>query len=282
MAIIQKDGFKFMDGLNSEYIVLEGDRIQEYVNYINTNNTASIAINDSFYDKTTLDFLKDCGDVKKVNIISSNIEDYSGLNSLVNLQVLFLGDPITKVDVSKFSNLEALYVDINKNVIGIENCKSLKILNMWKYKPKSKDLTLLSDLINLEQLEIFQSTITSLKGIRAFSKISKLGLYYCSKLESVNQLNWENGSHLIELSIESCKNIQDADQLHNLNKLEKLTFTDNGQIPSIQFIKNLPQLKHFVFMGTTVNDGILNYCQGLDYVAFTDKKHYTQKMKDFN
>ncbi|WML48519.1 hypothetical protein RCG23_25415 [Neobacillus sp. PS3-34] len=281
MAIVQKDGFNSLDGLNSEYIVFDSNRLKEYVDYINAQGISAIAINDSYYLDDNIDFLRNCPNVKKVNINGTFIENYEGLNYLNHLHVLFFGDPKTKVDVSKFHELQELYVDMNKNVVGIKKCINLRVLKMWKYKPKTNDLTELSDLSKIEQLAMTQSTIISLTGISAFPKLLKLDLNFCSKLESIKQIS-EGSQKIKELAIESCKNIKDFSEINTLKELEKLLFTDSGEIPSIRFIEELPQLKSFVFMGTTVEDGNLNPCIGLEYVAFTQKKHYTHKMKDFN
>ena len=280
MAIVQKDGFNFLDGLYREYIVVESTRLKEYVNYINAHDISAVAINDSYYLNDNVDFLRNCPHVKEMNIIGSFIKNYEGLNCLNNLHVLFFGDPKTKVDISQFYELQELYVDMNKNVVGLEKCKNLRVLKLWKYKPKTKDLTELSNLSKIEELELTQSAITSLTGISAFPKILKLGLYFCNKLESIRQIT-EGSLEIKELAIESCKNIKDFSEIKTLKELEKLLFTESGVIPSVRFIEELPQLNSFVFMGTTVEDGNLNPCIGLEYVAFTGKKHYTHKMKDF-
>lgn len=281
MGIFQSEGFNFMDGLNSEYIVVESNRLKEYIDYINTKDISAIVINDSYYLNGDIDFLRDCPKVRKVNIVGSSLENYEGLSYLIHLQVLYFGEPKTKVDISQFTELEELYVDINKNVIGLEECRKLRVLKLWKYKPQSKNLLGISKLSNIEELEVTQSTITDLTGISSLPKLLKFGLYYSNKLESIKQIT-EGNRVLKELSIESCKYIQDFSEIIALKNLEKLLITESGEIPSIHFIGELPKLKSFVFMGTTVVDGNLNPCIGLEYVAFTDKKHYSHRMKDIN
>jgi protein phosphatase 1 regulatory subunit 7 len=248
------------------------------VNYINAHNITAIAINNLFYFDKDINFLKECPNVKKINILSSLVENFEGLNSLNDLNVLLLDEPKTTVDISQFSKLQELYVDMNKNVVGIENCSNLRVLKLWKYKPVSKNLNELFNLINLEELVLTQSMVTSLTGCFVFSKLVKLGLYYCSKLESIKEIK-ECSQTLRQLSIESCKNIKDFNEVSTLKEIEKLSFINSGEVPSIKFIKQLPNLKFFVFMGTTVIDGDLSPCIGLEYVAFNEKKHYTHKMK---
>ena len=45
----------------------------------------------------------------------------------------------------------------------------------------------------------------------------------------------------------------------------------------IDIINNLKELNCFSFVGSTVVDGDLNFCEGIEYVSFTDKKHYSHK-----
>lgn len=280
MGITQRDDFNFFDGLNKDYIVIESNKLKKYIDYINRNQINSVAIHESYYYKEDLNFMKECHYINSVNILSPHINDYSGLDHLENLKVLYLSNPKSKVDVSKFSKLTHLYVDVNKNVIGLDKCHNLKVLKMWNFKPQISDLESLSSLNELEQLEIVKSNIVSLKGIDNFSHLSRLGLYNCIKLEDISSLKVTDFI-LGELTIESCKKILDYSVVKNLNKLKKLWLTDNGEIDSISFISNLRNLELFVFMGTTVLDGDLNACANLNYVAFDDKKHYSHKFKDF-
>lgn len=280
MAIIQKDGFNFMDGLNSHYIVIDSKRTHEYIQYINENDITAVTLTDSFYMNSDIDFLSECSAIHTINITSSYVVDLKGLSYLNKLKVLSFGEPKTPIDVSQFSELSTLHVDLNKNVLGLEDCVNLRVLKLWKFKPPSKDLTGLSNLTKLVEVELTQSAVTSLKGIEVFTSLQKVGVYYCSKLERIQSLA-EGSSPINKLSIESCKKIKDFEKLSALKELEELLITESGEIPSIEFIKQLPLLRSFVFMGTTVMDGNLNPCAGLQYVAFTDKKHYTHKIKDF-
>lgn len=281
MGIIQKDGFNFFDGLISDYIVVEENRIRDYVDYICKHSIRAVAIIDIYFRKNNLDFLKECIFIEKINVSSSFIEDYSGLASLKKLKELSLEEPKDRVNLSMFKQLEILSVGLNKNIIGIEESSSLKVLHLWKYKPKSKSLEELSELTNLEELVLTQSQITSLKGLNNFSRLKKLEMNYNSKLENIDEAG-KAQNELKELVIESCKSIQNYACLNLLKELIKLTIYNCSDIPSINFVKDLPKLKFFVFMGSNVIDGDISPCIGLEYVAFTDKKHFSHKMKDFS
>ena len=53
-------------------------------------------------------------------------------------------------------------------------------------------------------------------------------------------------------------------------------------IPTIKFVKEMPQLKSFIFLDTNVIDGDMNPLLDLEYVGYTDKKHFNFKSWEIN
>lgn len=280
MAIIEKDGFMFYDGLSSDTLVIDSNRINEYVAYINQENIKSIGINDFHYKKSTIEFLKKCPNIEKVSINNTLVEDYSGLYCLKNLRVLYLDEPKKNIDMTHFKILEELAIDYNKFVLGLTSCINLKNLRLWKYKPKSGNLEEISNLINIEELVLTQCSITSLKGCGNLPNLKKLELNYINKLEIIDEIE-KNSNTLKHLRFDTCKKIKNHEYVTKLKELELLAFDNCGEIQSIGFIRELPKLKSFIFVKTTIVDGDLSPCLGLEYVGFFDKKHYSHKRKDF-
>lgn len=114
MAIVKKNDFYFLDGLSSDFIIVEDKKTKEYVNYINDNHVQAISILYDYYSSEDIDFLRECPNVKKINVISPYLKNYEGLKYLKHLQELQLDEPKGKVDVSKFEELKELIVSINK------------------------------------------------------------------------------------------------------------------------------------------------------------------------
>lgn len=281
MAIVQIDGFKFLDGLSSEYIVIEGDRINEYIEYIKKKKIEAVYLCDIWYSKTEIDFLKECNFIKKLNINSEYIYNLDGLKYLKNLKELVLYAPKGKVDLKSYEYLEKLSVDYNKNIVGIENLKALKKLSLYKYKPRSRNLVKIGSLDSLKELEIIGSTIDSLDGCENLSKLERLQLSYLNNLCFIDRLEKIKNS-LKVLEINNCKKINNFDFVTCLVNLENLSYNECGEIDTIEFIDKMPNLKRFVFMGTNVLDGNMKPCSRLQYVAFTNKKHYSNKCSEFN
>lgn len=281
MAIIEIEVYKFLDGLNSEYIVIESSKINDYIKYIQDNKIKAIYLSNLYFFNKEIDFLQKCNFIEKLNITSTSIENYDGLKYLKNLKELSLDEPKGKVRLEQNRILEKLSIEINKNIIGINELKYLKILNLWNYKPKSKDLNEIGLLQSIEELKIYKSPIESLNGCGNLVKLKKLELGYLNKLYYISELEKIKNS-LKNLEFLSCKNIVNHDYVTCLDNLEKLSYNKCGDIETISFISKMPNLKSFVFMDTNIVDGDLEPCTRLKYVAFQDKKHYSHKNSDFN
>lgn len=126
MAIMEAGGVKFLDGITGKYIVVESNRIVDYIGYINKNRIKSIYLCDLYYFNKEVDFLQQCNFVERLNITSNTIENYSGLSCLHRLKELSLNEPKGKVDLGKHTDLKSLSVEFNKNIVGMEQLKKLK------------------------------------------------------------------------------------------------------------------------------------------------------------
>lgn len=282
MAIVEMDGFKFLNGLSNEYIVVESDRLGKYIEYIRKNKIKAIYISNLYFFDCNICFLKEFEFIEKINITSTSVTDFSGLNSLHKLKVLLLDDPKGKVNLEHNILLEELSVDMkNKNILGFNKLKKLKILSMCNYNPKSKDLSDISTLDSIEELDIVKSTINSFKGCGELTNLKKLSFSYLNKLEYIDDLV-ANKQTLKVLEFDSCKKIKNYDYVVCLSNLEKLSYNECGEMESIEFINKMPNLKSFIFIKTNVINGDLSPCKRLEYVAFDNKRHYSHKMSDFN
>lgn len=204
MAIIESGGIKFLDGITGKYVVVESDRIVDYIEYINKNEIKSIYLCNLYYFKKDVDFLQKCNSIERINITSSAIENYSGLSHLHRLKELSLNEPKGKVDLGNHMDLKSLSVEFNKNIVGIEQLKKLEKLSLYNYKPKSKNLSEISELKAVQELEIIKSSINSLNGSGNLLNLERLKLGYLNQLSFIDELEKISG-RLKALNFESCK-----------------------------------------------------------------------------
>ncbi|CEH33423.1 hypothetical protein [Romboutsia lituseburensis] len=273
------DGFRFFEHENM--IVIEQDRTNEYVDYINKNNIKKLMISELYYFSNEINFLEKCKNVEGVHIIANRISDFSPLYNLRNLKSLYVDEPTVELNISLIKNLEYFNINDAKYLKGLNECKKLKTLLISKYKPKSKNLEELHQVSNLEDLQIFQTQIISLNGIEKFTKLKELEIYRAPKLESIEAI--EKVSKTLKLlSFDCCKKIKNHNYVSRLKEIELIAFINCGEIQNIKFIKDLPKLDTFSFTDTNIVDGDLSPCIGLEYSGFSNKKHYSHTFKELN
>lgn len=274
-----KEGYKYHQNLN--LLAIEENRISEYITYINDNKIKGIFICNIDYSLQNVDFLRHCPTIESVHFLNDNVSNYSGLYYLTNLKYLYADEPIGELNVSHFKYLKELQVNDSKILVGINNCHNIKDLYLTKYKPKTKNLSELSELASLEKLTLCLPNIVSLEGIKHLQKLTYLELYRATRLESIEELDWIKNS-LNELRFETCKKIQNPDVVSCLQNLKTLKFINCIEIDNIRFINQMQNLKDFIFVDTNILDGDLSPCLNLEYSGFFNKKHYSHTFKELN
>jgi hypothetical protein len=127
---------------------------------------------------------------------------------------------------------------------------------------------------------LFKTDIASLQGVERFNNLKKIELFKASKLEVIEALQGLS-DNLEEIIVQRCKKISDYETLGKVKSLKKIMLSESGVIKNLTFVKELPQLEFISFWGTNVLDGNIKYCEGINYVGFDDKKHYTHKSEKF-
>jgi hypothetical protein len=258
----------------------DSDRASECCDFFIYNNLKKISLHYAFKDKDLSKLLPICKYVEGI-YLSEKLE-YLLLDNFINLK--FLSVPDNKkdiIDVSIFPKLEELCCNLTIRLIGLENLKNLITLFINNYKSPSFNLSNLPQIDSLEYLAITLANIKDISGIERFKNLKKLKIYGASRLETISNIQLLS-NRLIEIEIEKCKKITDYQILDKINTLQKLIISESGFIESLSFIKSLSNLEFFNFWGTNVLDGNLDYCIGIKYVGFDNKRHYNHKYEEFN
>lgn len=285
MAIIEKDGFDFIDDVygNPEALIVKGLNLNEEVRYINENNIKSVYLT-YFKSKaiTDLDFFKETSFIEKINLNDMDI-DYSGLYHLHNLKhaLLSIKNKRQYLDYSIFKNLEYLSIDWYTQFPDFTKNVKLKKLAISKFKPKSKSFIELKLPDRLQNLEITESNVLDFNGLELANLIKFEG-YYCNCLQSFEGIKGIKKS-LKTLILDYCPKLKDYDDLEQLKQIEKLILGDCGEISDLEFISKMPNLNFFSFVNTNVKNGNLKLLKQkkFSYLAFDDKRHYSNKLKEF-
>lgn len=290
--------FRFDDYFKDELYVDSHIPEKELIDFIYSNGVEKIIINyaNGFNGNSIAPFCK-LKQIKSISLILSNT-DISCISKMAQLECLSIDhyEPV-KLDVSVFPQLKSLSLTWNKEIVKL--CKSIKLNRLYLMQFKGL-IDELAPLVNLQELTLTQGNITSLEFINDYKKLNKLTLNYIPKLTDVSALVNVKDT-LEELDIESCKNVNWQGELKHLKKLhalklrgiksennnwlkditllkqlkklilQKFTFED------LEWLKELPNLEHFSFWDSNVLSGDLSPALGIEFVHFTNKRHYNYK-----
>jgi len=255
--------------------------LSDHISYIQENN-----IKKAIIVADNISFVEQCKSLEyiwAIPPISSEILDYSPLYTLPHLHWFRCTldsihvCPIAFERLSKLSYLSVTGWTSDMN-IGYLNC--LKTLYLDSTKTNVQNLDFLRGANSLENLVISDSSILSLSGIEHASNLKRFELSYNRKLSDISQLA-ELKDTLVWLDIENCNNIVDYSVLASLRNLELLRLSGTKNLPSIEFIESMPNLKCLV-ISMNIVDGQLGYIKEIPYVSIKNRKHYTHKDKDFS
>jgi hypothetical protein len=130
---------------------------------------------------------------------------------------------------------------------------------------------------SLKSLHLALGTAKSLVGIENFVQLERCNLFHCYGLREIATV--AALSHLAFLHIDHCRNITDIDALKACRALRTLRLNSCGDIPSISFVGEMPDLEEFRFVKTNVLDGDMSPCLSLKECAFSNKRHFSHSLK---
>ena len=256
--------------------------LEEQIEFINNHK-----IEKALIIAENIDFITMCPTLKYLKIIPANSAkdsfDYSPLYKMPQIKslqcstVYGLKDQFsTCVDCSKINGLEDIHIS-NCGYINYNAVETLKGLGLSNYKEIDISEAFCSPI--LDTLSIFHSKIITLEGLQKSKKMQCLYLYYNRSLQDISALRKVKNT-LKALRIENCPKIADFSVLNELENLELLEISGSNEIPSLDFIKKMKNLKTFIF-NVNVKDGDLSPTLNLSYVySEKNRKHYN--IKDIN
>lgn len=231
-----------------------------------------------------IDFIKKCPSLKHLKIIPSddagNNFDYSPLYHMPEIKSLWCAtiygskeEFSTTVDYSKINGIEKFSI-YNSGCLNYNHIPTVKSLGLSGFQ--GQDLQNAFSSLQLDTLSVIQCKVQSLEGIQRSEKMQCLYLYYNRFLKDISALSKVRET-LTALRIENCPKITDFSVLGELENLELLELSGSNELPNLEFLKKMKNLKTFIF-SINVKDGDLSPCLGLSYVySGKNRKHYNLK-----
>lgn len=234
-----------------------------------------------------LSFILQCPSLKKIAIYpdnnSGNNFDYSPLYQMPNILELHCCTTYghndcfhTTVDYSKVNGLLSIAA-AGTDQVGYNLVPKLETLWLSNDR-KHKDFQQISCSSRLKEVTLLNCGVQSLHGIDRHKGLESLSLHYLRSLRDISALN-SIADTLKLLSIENCPRLSDFSALYNLIKLEHLHLYGGNDIPKLDFLRNMTNLRTFCITMNVV-DGDLGLCTNIPYVSCKDRKHYNMKDRD--
>ena len=283
MAIESSSSNKFdIETINGKTrMFLDSDKIKECLDSFRSKDIECLVISPARgYRLRDLAFLEQHSYISNIVIVfpPSGEFDISAIAALAGLQSLTVSAEID-FSLNKFPKLEIFRGYWRPN-LGLLGCSKLKILSLNGFNPKTKDLTGFPELESLSELSLIRSNIASTRGVCRLKNLTKIELSYVPKIEVLEEL--DKLHNLEAVYCENCKQLRHSESLSWLKQLKSLKLIRCGKINSIAFLRTLPGLEEFRFVGTEVADGDLSPLLNLKWVGFDNKRHYSHTDVDLD
>src|SRR5688500_8703446 len=200
------------------------------------------------------------------------------LDRFPDLEEVSFGETKRTLDLARMPALRTIRGTWHSKLLLNEANSNVTALHLWKYRPNAPDLTSAPKLPNLTVLELVQSNIRSLDGIRLFSHLRKVELHRLDRLEQLTELRLRE--HRVFIA-DGCRKIIDHYNLGSCEMLEELKLHRCGTMQSLDFVKHLPNLKSFRFLNTPVAGGDYSPLRRLEDAYFTASRKFNVKPSDF-
>jgi len=231
-----------------------------------------------------LSFLKDFPLLLYLEIIDQKNVNTRYLDGLDNLRGLRLHTPGAGIDFACFPMLEVFVGDWHPENRNLDQSRELRRLHIWRFNPRSMDLSDLGNSVRLEELNIVQTNIASLTGVERLEDLRYLEIDYSPKLESLDALR-SGDSGIRELSLSNAKAIRSYLPLASVRYLRRLKLSRCAPMSNLKWMRGLDELDMFTFAETNVEDGDLSPLLSLPKlrdVGTMDKRHYNYKCNALN
>lgn len=255
--------------------------LEEHIEFINSHKLEKAMI-----IAEDISFIVRCPTLKYLEIVPADTSapnfDYSPLYDMP--QVIFLSCKTsyggsstnlhTNIDYSGISSIRKLQVE------GVGHCNydtlcDLEELKIYADKSNS-DIQRIGKDNGLKRLWITQSRLKSLVGVRLLGNLQELCVENCRSLRDISELSYVSNS-LRSFSVRNCPSIDDFTVLSSLKNLEYLHLHGKNELPNLDFLKNMVNLKVFTF-SMSIRSCDLLPCLQVPYVDLSKgKREYNLK-----
>ena len=262
-------------------LIVKGDWDVSIEAFIHENNIKALYLNSAKgWTGSDYSFLGRLNAIEELNIISSlggELNAIEGMESLEELSVAM--DTNSRIEFKRLSRLRKCFLDWWRNAETIFEHDKLEDLHLYGANLPSFDP--IRKMQGLRFLNLSKANINNIEPITTtLPCLHRLELVDCKKISSFSSLALL--AELRWLRIEGVRDLGPIDFVSPLGKLEVLQLCGVGEIPTLQPLEHLLELRAFAFPdNTTIADGdltVLTQLPGLSMLMFAPKRHYSHKL----
>jgi hypothetical protein len=275
---------RFVNG--PDFIALTQEQLKEQLAFAKSNGVKGFIIGDNWKNNPypDLKFLQ-AKSVKGLVIYFEAIIDLTEINNFHELEVFkagWMSYPQSEINFKNFPQIRVLDINWNKNLKYLDQLTNTIRLNLWGYKPKSKNLETFQNCSKLVYANFIQPGIDNLDGIQNLEHLKELELGNARSLKQFFSEEKKVSFALEKLTFELCPNF-DIETIPQINTLKHLVFNKIGKMDTLKHVLNkLSNLESIVFTQSELLDGDLEYFlkhPTLKKIIIDHKKHYSMKEK---
>lgn len=253
-------------------IYLQSKKIARIKDFMLKEGIKSIIINSEYgFEEKSLHFLSEWTFIESIEI-QTPLLDLTGLNNLTELESIFISGKIKQeLDFQNFPNLKFLNIIFSEKTKNINCCVNLEVIYLWNFP--FNDFTFFIPLINIRELQLFDSRTENLEGIESLCNLRKVNLERLKSLDSIENLR--ECPKITHMTIRGCKRLFDYSPISSLYELEELYIVDSGSSRILDFLPQSGNLSYGYININIVNGDVEKL---LAYpIIFKNYRHFSHK-----
>lgn len=221
---IARDKFGFLywpDAMHAPALGIESERIDACLLALQERRLKGVFGTSPYFSESSLDFLSTLDDIEAVAFWEVKLRDISGLYDLPRLSHMRLSGTRPPISFERLHSLQSMVLEHRKGDSGIRTLTQLKRFNSWRYKSEAGDLSGMELPETVEELRVFWSNATSLRGIPSLPALRRLEIARCRNLSSLGSLA-EACPRLEHLEVIACGRLSAEEALSLVERLPSL------------------------------------------------------------
>lgn len=168
---------------------IESNQLEACVDEINRRNIKGVFGCPAFnFREDSFDFMNELQGIEQVWFWEVKIKEIQGLYRQGGLRYFGVSPKRPRIDFSRFPELGYVHWQPVRGDTGIGTLSKLSTLDVWRYKPSTKELSGLDLPGNLRKLDLNWCNMESLRGAPEMPNLVELQIHYCRNLTSIEGL----------------------------------------------------------------------------------------------